>query len=82
MVVSANVEEILRKVDALDEDERDALLWALDLGDGEAISAEWSDEIRSRAADMDEGRVALIPHEEVIQRFRDDMETLKSRKRA
>lgn len=48
----------------------------------EGLGAEWGDEILSRAADMDEGRVQSIPHHEVMQRFRDDMEALKGRKRA
>jgi hypothetical protein len=48
----------------------------------EGIGTEWGDEIRSRAAEMDEGRVPSIPHHEVMQRFRDDIEALKDQKRA
>jgi hypothetical protein len=48
----------------------------------EGIGTEWGDEIRSRAAEMDEGRVPSIPHHEVMQRFRDDIGALKDQKRA
>ena len=53
---------------------------SLDLGD--VIDAEWGEEIESRTAEIDEGRVALISHEEVMLHYRTDLETLKDRKRA
>ena len=70
MVISPKVEEILRKVDALGTDERDALMRALDLGDGEAISAEWGEELQRRVREIEEGEVQLVSEEDFLSKLR------------
>lgn len=70
MVVSPKVEEILRKVDALGTDERDALMRALDLSDGAAISAEWGEELQRRVREIEEGKVQLVSEEDFLSKLR------------
>jgi hypothetical protein len=70
MVVSPKVEEILRKVDALGTDERDALMRALDLGDSAAISAEWGEDLLRRVREIEEGKVQLVSEEDFLSKLR------------
>ena len=67
-------EEILRAALDLPPDSRamlaGQLLESLDDADQTEIDAAWSEEIERRIRDIDEGRVKLIPGEEVLAELR------------
>ncbi|NQX02864.1 addiction module protein [bacterium] len=77
MSFSTKVERILQEVQTLSDDEREELFRALDATGEIKLSAEWREEIQSRARDIDEGRVALIAHAEVLRRLREGTEAYK-----
>jgi putative addiction module component (TIGR02574 family) len=69
--MSANVEQLEREVLALPPEERARLtdkLWA-SLEDSTClqISREWMDEIERRCKEIDQGRVEMIPGEQVLR---------------
>ena len=64
----------MHAVEALSATERDELMHALAWDEGDELSAEWRDELQSRVNDIDEGTVRLIPHQDVMKRFRDDLD--------
>jgi putative addiction module component (TIGR02574 family) len=67
-------EELLQKALELPEEDRDRLadsLWrSVHGGTAESIAAEWNIEIKSRIAEIDEGKVQLVPGDEVMTRLR------------
>ncbi len=72
MAVSAKVERIIHEVESLSAEEREELMCALELAEDE-LSDEWREELQSRVRDMDEGRVRMIPHEEVLKSLHEDL---------
>jgi protein involved in temperature-dependent protein secretion len=68
-IMSERVKRILEEVRSLPESEKRLVRDALreDDGDeGEAVSAAWGKELAERIADIDSGRVQLVPIDEVI----------------
>lgn len=69
-----NFDEILSTALGLPSDERamlaDHLLASLDGLSQEEIDAAWAEEIEKRIRDIDEGKVELIPGEEVMIKLR------------
>ena len=70
MAISARVERIIHEVAALSGDERDELMVALDAVDEGEVCAEWVGEIRSRAIEIDEGKVQLVTEEDFLRKLR------------
>lgn len=73
MPISAKVDRIIHEVKALSDDERDELMNALEMTDGDDVSEEWREELQARVQDMDDGRVKTIPHDEVLKRLHEDL---------
>jgi len=73
MASSAKVERILHEVAALSDIERAEVVRALASTDDDAVTDEWREEIQARVREIDEGRVQLIPHGEVMRHFREDI---------
>jgi hypothetical protein len=65
MAISANVERIIHEVAALNEQEREELMRALEPAD-----EEWSREIHRRAREIDEGRVQMMDEEDFVRKLR------------
>jgi putative addiction module component (TIGR02574 family) len=67
-------EEILQKALELPEEDRDRIadsLWrSVHGGTAESIAQEWNLEIERRIAEIDEGKVQLVPGDEVMARLR------------
>jgi hypothetical protein len=56
-------EQTQRAVDGLGRE-------ALDLSDGEAISAEWGEELQRRVREIEEGTVQLVSEEDFLCKLR------------
>jgi putative addiction module component (TIGR02574 family) len=67
-------EEILQKALELPEEDREriaeSLLWSVNSDDESTFEEEWGSEIQRRIAEIDEGKVQLIPGNEVMARLR------------
>lgn len=66
MKISAKVEQIIQDVAALNDDERDELMRALEPD----VSVEWRREILRRTQEIDEGKVRLVTEEEFLSHIR------------
>ena len=85
-MVTATYESIENNALHLPLDDRSKLasrlLESLDNGDETDVSPEWSEEIQRRVREMDEGRVRLIPHDEVMEEVRSRLNEIRRQKHA
>lgn len=70
MAISAKVERIIHEVAELSEEERGELMRALDPVDEVKVSAEWTDEMNRRVAEIDEGKVQLVTEADFLRKLR------------
>jgi hypothetical protein len=70
MATSEKVNELAESYRELSDEERHSFAELVAPLDERKISREWLDEIRSRANDIDTGKVKLIDGEEVIRELR------------
>jgi len=71
--MTRTAKELLEQALSLDESDRATLaallIESLEGEPDEGLEAAWSEEVRRRAAELDAGRVAAIPWEEVRKRL-------------
>lgn len=70
MATSEKVNELAERYRQLSDEERHSFAELVAPLDDSAVSREWLDEIRSRANDIDTGKVKLIDGEEVLRELR------------
>ena len=70
MGISEKVSELVENYLQLSDEERHTFAELVAPVDASEISPEWLDEIRSRADDIDTGKVKLIDGEEVLRELR------------
>lgn len=70
MAISEKVNELAESYRQLSDEERYTFAKLVAPLDDSEISREWLDEIRSRANDIDNGKVKLIDGEEVLRDLR------------
>jgi hypothetical protein len=89
--MSTTLERIRNEARTLPLDEREALLTVLDFDlrgehpaagedDAAAVEAAWDEEIGSRVAEIEAGKVALLTHEQFMSVFDEAREELHRRK--
>jgi hypothetical protein len=70
MSISAKIQRIIHEVEALNQDERNELMCALEAPASISISPEWREKIDRRAREIDEGTVKLIAEEDFLSKLR------------
>ncbi len=69
--MSPKIQDLTNEVLQLPREARgflaEKLLESLDVDESFALSAAWQEEIRRRCKELDEGKVALVPAEEVLR---------------
>ncbi|MDB6076794.1 MAG: hypothetical protein JWO82_541 [Akkermansiaceae bacterium] len=71
MALSEKVRRLAEQYAELSEEEHHEFLDLIGSSEDPNVSAEWKEEIHSRARDIDEGRVELIDGEEFLARLRE-----------
>ena len=70
MAITEKVRRLAESYAELSDDERREFVGLVVPLDERTISKEWLEELRSRAADIDQGRVSLVDGDDFLRRLR------------